>query len=167
METKNEGGREGHSNSALVWHCGDQGSFTIWMCCLTCFHVKNLFPFPLASALLIGDFMMNRESGVKVFLSVITAPIVLAHLIDFLIRRCYVNPQMFKYSSCKFVPPCLFKIKIRPCQFIGADVLFPPILLALWKLTFWIGKANRRCEMVKNVKAAERLYYINIACLRS
>ncbi len=27
------------------------------------------------------------------FLSVITAPIVLAQLIDFLIRRCHVNPQ--------------------------------------------------------------------------
>jgi hypothetical protein len=27
------------------------------------------------------------------FISVITAPIVLAQLIDFLIRRCYVNPQ--------------------------------------------------------------------------
>ncbi len=44
------------------------------------------------------------KAGVKVFLSVITAPIVLAYLIDFLIRWCYVNPQMFKYSSCKFVP---------------------------------------------------------------
>ncbi len=36
---------------------------------------------------------MNRQSGVKIFLSVITAPIVLAHLIDFLYRRCHVNPQ--------------------------------------------------------------------------
>jgi hypothetical protein len=36
--------------------------------------------------------MINRRSGVKMFLSLITAPIVLAHLIDFLIRRCYVNP---------------------------------------------------------------------------
>jgi hypothetical protein len=71
--------------------------------------VKNPFPFPLATALLISDVMTNRQSGVKVFLSVITAPIVLAHPIDFSIR-CYVNPQMFKYSSCKFVPPCLFKI---------------------------------------------------------
>ncbi len=83
MVTKNEGGREGHSNSALVWHCGDRGSFTIGTCC---FHVKNPFPFPLATALLLGDVMMNRQSGVKVFLSVITAPIVLAHPIDFLIR---------------------------------------------------------------------------------
>jgi hypothetical protein len=36
--------------------------------------------------------MINRQSGVKMFLSAITAPIVLAHLIDFLIRRCYVSP---------------------------------------------------------------------------
>jgi hypothetical protein len=52
----------------------------------------NLFPFPLASALLLGDVMLNRQSGVNMLLSTITAPIVLAHLIDFLIRRCYVNP---------------------------------------------------------------------------
>jgi hypothetical protein len=34
---------------------------------------------------------MNRRSGVKIFLSVITAPIELAQLIDFLIRRCHVK----------------------------------------------------------------------------
>ncbi len=34
---------------------------------------------------------MNRRSGVIMFLSVITAPIVLARLIDFLIRRWHVN----------------------------------------------------------------------------
>jgi hypothetical protein len=53
---------------------------------------KNLFPFPLATAKLLGDVWMNWQSGVKMFLSVITAPIVLAHLIDFLIWRCFVNP---------------------------------------------------------------------------
>jgi hypothetical protein len=47
---------------------------------------------------------MNRRSGIKMFLSVITALIVLVQLIDFLIRRCYVNPPMFIYSSCKFDP---------------------------------------------------------------
>ncbi len=36
---------------------------------------------------------MNRHSGVKMFLSVIIAPIVLAHLINFLNRRCHVNSQ--------------------------------------------------------------------------
>jgi hypothetical protein len=41
----------------------------------------------------MGDVWMNRQTGVKIFLSVITAPIVLAHLIDFLNRRCHVNPQ--------------------------------------------------------------------------
>jgi hypothetical protein len=40
--------------------------------------------------------MMNRRSGVKMFLSVITAPIVLAHLINFLIRKCYVSPPMLE-----------------------------------------------------------------------
>jgi hypothetical protein len=53
--------------------------------------VNNLFPFPLATALLIGIVSKNRGSGVKMFLSIITAPIVLAQLIDFLIRRCHVN----------------------------------------------------------------------------
>ncbi len=90
MVTKNEGGWEGNCNSASVWHCGDRGLFAIWTCC---FPVKNLFPFPLATALLIGDVMMIRQSVAKVFLSVITAPIVLAHLIDFLIMRCYVTPK--------------------------------------------------------------------------
>jgi hypothetical protein len=32
MVTKNEGGREGDSNSALVWHCGDRGLFEIGTC---------------------------------------------------------------------------------------------------------------------------------------
>jgi hypothetical protein len=122
MVTKNEGGREGHINSASVWHCGDRGLYAIWTCC---FSVNNLFLFSLATALLIGDVLMNRQSGVKMFLSTITAPIVLAQLIDFLIRRCYVNPR-------KFDPTCLFKLSIRLRQYIGADVLFPPILLALW-----------------------------------
>ena len=53
--------------------------------------MKNLFPFPLATAKLLGDVWMNRRSGVKMFLSVITAPLVLALIIDLLIRRCYVN----------------------------------------------------------------------------
>jgi hypothetical protein len=89
MVTKNERGWEGHSNSASVWHCGDRGLFAIWTCR---FSVNNLFPFPLATALLLGDVMLNRQSGVKILLSAITAPIVLAHLIDFLMRRCNVNP---------------------------------------------------------------------------
>jgi hypothetical protein len=53
---------------------------------------NSLFPFSLATAFKIGDVKMNRRSGVKMFLSVITAPIVLAQLVGFLIRRCYVDP---------------------------------------------------------------------------
>ncbi len=89
MVTKNERGREGHTNSASVWHCGDRGLFAIWTCR---FSVNNLFPFPLATALKLGDVMLNRQSGVNMLLTTVTAPIVLAHLIGFLIRRCYVNP---------------------------------------------------------------------------
>ena len=122
MVTKNKGGREEDSNSASVWHCGDRRLFAIWTCH---FCVKKLFPFLLATALLIGDVMTNRWSGVKMFLSVLTAPIVLAVLIDILIRRSYVNPPMFEYSSCKFDPPRLFKIWIHLRQYIGAVLVSP------------------------------------------
>ncbi len=132
MVTKSEKGREGNSRLASVLHCGNQGLFAIWT---WRFSVNNLFPFPLATALLIGDVMMNRQSGVKIFFSAITAPIVLAHLLYFLIRRCYVTPW-------KFDPPCLFKIWICLCQYIGADVLFPPILLVLWMFISWMVKAG-------------------------
>ncbi len=47
--------------------------------------------------------MMTRQSGVKIFFSVTTAPIVLAHLIDFLIRRCHVNPPMIEYSPANLI----------------------------------------------------------------
>jgi hypothetical protein len=47
--------------------------------------------------------MTDRRSGVKLFLSVITAPIVLAHLINFLNRRCHVNPPRLAYSKYKHV----------------------------------------------------------------
>jgi len=39
------------------------------------FCVKNLFLFPLATAKLLGDVWWNRQSGVKIFRIVITAPI--------------------------------------------------------------------------------------------
>jgi hypothetical protein len=96
MVTKNERGQEGNRSSGSVWHCGDQGLFAIWTCS---FSVNNLFPFPLATALLIGDVKMNRQRGVKIFLSAITAPIVLAHLIYFFIRRCYVNPLQIRSAT--------------------------------------------------------------------
>jgi hypothetical protein len=47
---------------------------------------NSLFPFPLATAFQLGIVSTNRGSGVKMFLSVITAPIVLAQLIGFLSR---------------------------------------------------------------------------------
>ncbi len=114
MVTKKEGGREGDSKSASVWHCGDRGLFWSWTCC---FSINNLFPFPLATALFIGDVVMNRRSGVKMFLSVITAPLVLAELIGFSIGRCHVNTPVFEYSPCKFDLPRLFKIKTRLRQY--------------------------------------------------
>jgi hypothetical protein len=47
--------------------------------------------------------MTNRRSGVKLFLSVITAPIVLAHLINFLNRGYHVNSPRLAYSKYKHV----------------------------------------------------------------
>ena len=88
MVTKYDVGRNRDRNWTLVWHCGDRGLFAIWTCS---FCVKNLFPFPLATAFWMGIVTTNRRSGVKMFLSVITAPIVLAHIINFLIRRWHVN----------------------------------------------------------------------------
>jgi hypothetical protein len=40
---------------------------------------------------------MNRQSGVKIFLSVIS------HLIDFLIRRCHVNPNGRNIHSANLI----------------------------------------------------------------
>jgi hypothetical protein len=40
-------------------------------------------------------------------------------------------------APCKFGPPRLFKIWIHLRQYIGADMLFPPILLALWMFILW------------------------------
>ena len=48
MVTKNEVGRKGASNSALVWHCGDRGLFSIWTC---------WFPVELTF------FFLNRRGG--------------------------------------------------------------------------------------------------------
>jgi hypothetical protein len=36
--------------------------------------VVSLFPFPLAATQVIGDVLTNRQSGDKMFLSAITAP---------------------------------------------------------------------------------------------
>jgi hypothetical protein len=48
MVTNNEVGRKGASNSALVWHCGDRGLFSIWTC---------WFPVELK------NFFLNRRGG--------------------------------------------------------------------------------------------------------
>ncbi len=151
---KNDVGGKGASNSASILHCGDWGLFAIWTCR---FSVNNLFPFPLATALLIGDVMTNWGSGVKMFLSVITAPIVLAELIDFLIRRSYVNPPMFEYSSCKFNPPRLFKIWISLRQYIGAVMVssywpkFPALRLYVETMPIYNAEAtgNRNIEFYR------------------
>ncbi len=139
-----------------IGHCGDRGLFAIWTCC---FSVNNLFPFLIATALLIGDVMTNRWRGVKMFLSVITAPIVLAELIDSLIRRSYVNPPMIEYSSCKFDPPRLFKIWIRLCHYIGAVMVssywpkFPALRLFVETMPISIYNAvangNRNIEFYR------------------
>jgi hypothetical protein len=48
---KNEGGREGDSNSASVWDCGDRGLLAIIMWCFPeKLQFQCLIPFPLATS---------------------------------------------------------------------------------------------------------------------
>jgi hypothetical protein len=47
--------------------------------------------------------MMSWRSGVNMFLSVITAPIVLAQLTDFLIRGCYMTPHCSNIHSANLI----------------------------------------------------------------
>ncbi len=71
---------------------------------------------------------MNRRSGVKMFLSVKTAPLVLAKLIDFLIGRCHVNTPW-----CSNIHPQIWSATLD--QDINTSA---PILLALWMFISWI-----------------------------
>jgi hypothetical protein len=75
MVMKNERSREGNSSSASVWHCGDRGLFWVIFDLNVLFLVNNIFPFPLATALLLGDVWINRQSGVKMLFLSLTAPI--------------------------------------------------------------------------------------------
>jgi len=80
---------------------------------------NSIFPFLLVKAFWIGIVWTNRGSGVKMVLSFITAPIVLALLINFLNRRCNVNRIVI--------------LQIRsatPIQDINTSA---PILLGLWQ----------------------------------
>ncbi len=67
------------------------------------FLLKNRFPFPLAAAFIIGIVSTNRQSGDKMLFLSLTAPNILAHLIDFLNKRREVNPQ--KYPQIRDVLP--------------------------------------------------------------
>ena len=76
---------------------------------------------------------MNRWSEVKIFLSVIIAPLVLAQLIDSLIRWCYVNPR------CSNIHPAnLIRLAYSRYKHVRANIL------ALWIFISWIGKADRK-----------------------
>ena len=114
MVTKNEGGRE-FSPGLALWRIAN------WT---YCFHVKNPFPFPLATALLIGDVIMNRRSGVKMFLSVITTPIGNARWTAQKIREISID-WIFILQICS----------ATPIQDINTSA---PILLELWIFISWI-----------------------------
>jgi hypothetical protein len=113
MVTKNEGGQDEHSNSASVRHCGDRFFFNLNVQ-LTC---KQFIYLSACYSFINRHCLDDRGSGVKMFLSVITAPIVLAQLIDFLIRRCHVNRIVILHIR-----------SATPIQDINTSV---PILLAL------------------------------------
>jgi hypothetical protein len=93
MVTKNLGGWEEDSNSASVWHCGDWGLFSIWTCN---FCVKILFPFLLATALLIGIVSTNRQNGDKMLFLALTAPIHWRILFTFWISNMMWTSQKIR-----------------------------------------------------------------------
>jgi hypothetical protein len=73
---------------------------------------------------------MNRRSGVKMFLSVITAPLVLAQLIYFLIGRCHVNLIRHAYSRYKHVRAntiCVLDVRILNTQWETGLILLAKI----------------------------------------
>ncbi len=80
---------------------------------------------------------MNRQSGVKILLSVITALIVLGHLIGFLNRRCHVNP---KWSN--IYPANLIRLAYSRNKHVRANticVVNVHILHTQWELvsSYW------------------------------
>ncbi len=75
------------------------------------FLVNNLLPFLLATEKSIGNVWMNRQSGVKILLSGITAPIVLAPLKDFLSRQCHVNSKWSNNHPANFI--CLAYLRFK------------------------------------------------------
>ncbi len=81
--------------------------------------LNSIFPFPLVTAFWIGIVWTNRGSGVKMFLSFLTAPIVLALLINFLNRRCNLNRIVI--------------LQIRSATPIQDMNTSAPILLGLWR----------------------------------
>ena len=88
---------------------------------------------PLDTALLISHVWIHKQSGVNIFLSVITAPIVLAHLCDFLNRRCHVNPQCSNIQFANLIRPAFSRYR-----HVWANIF------ALWIFISWIGKADQK-----------------------
>ncbi len=145
MVTKNKVGWVASGRRALLYDCGDRGVFAFWTCR---FPLKNLFPFPLVTALIVGIVSTNRQSGDNVVLSSCSAT-MLAHLIYFLNKRRDVN--LPKNLQKKLVRLTYLRCKLWFCQYIGADVFFPPKLIVSVSFTSWIGKADRRGEICRDV----------------
>ncbi len=72
-----------------LWRSGVILNLNVYFLCKT-----QYFRFHLLQPFWIGIVTTNRRSGVKMFLSVITAPIVLARIINFLNRRCNINRKV-------------------------------------------------------------------------
>ncbi len=89
MVTKKDVGRNGDSNWTLVRH--------LWLSRLMPFEravfVLNYVSVSTCYSLIYRQCLDEYAKRDKKNLSVITAPIVLAHLIDFLNRQCHVNNQ--------------------------------------------------------------------------
>jgi hypothetical protein len=100
----------------------------------------------------MGIVTTNRRSGVKMFLSVITAPIVLAQIINFLTRRWHVN-RIFILQIRSATPiqdmntsaPIYKKVKK-----LAALRLFVETLPINWAVAS--GSGNRLCTEKRHVQ---------------
>ncbi len=95
-------GREASNRWPLLWDYGHRGLVAFQTCR---FCVRNLLPFPLATAWLMGDVLTYKQSGDKMFLSSIIPAIGSARWTP----KKSAKSQLFENSSSKFDPPSLFK----------------------------------------------------------
>ncbi len=83
----------------------------------------------------------------KMFLPVITAPIVLAHLIYFLNRRCHVNPKWSNIYPANMIRLAYSRYKHVRANILALTCYFCPILINSQCFTY----SSRQCLFSKAV----------------